>query len=258
MKITSILIFWVLSLFGGSLLHAESAPQLLRIAVIEVGKPTGYLDRGRPAGTYYDISDLLFQHLGHPYQLEMVPYKRMVQGLNKGQYDCAIFFTSPERSRRYTQVGEVIRKEVIAVIAPPRSGEAPLQVRSVADMEGLEVGYIRGAGLGRTFGKEIHSNERIRKQGVDSYSSGLKMLQTGRIDLFIGGRETIESIYDHQGRYLKLMEKSSWLQCSRHSSLGKTELAQLQQRLKQMQDDALGEASIAAIMRRYRMAEGRR
>ncbi len=196
------------------------------MAVIDVGSPTGFLDRGRAAGVYADLSSYLFESASIPYQLEVVPYKRMVKGLDSGGYDCAIFFTSPERQARYHQVGMVVTKEIIIVAAIDGQGNPLHQVRRISDLEGKVLGVIRGANLGKVFGA-IHQNEKITKSELPNYKSGVKMLQAGHVDLLIGGRETVEQHFDHQGHFFTLMKKSSWLQCSKQTGIEAPQLRQL-------------------------------
>ncbi len=234
-----------LLLLGLPLLTVAQSLPPLAVAVIEVGKPSGYRENGQPMGMYYDLSQLIFDELGEPYQLDMVPYRRMILGLDNGEFSCAMFFTSPQRKQLYTQVGKIMTKETILV---PRKG---LAVPNVEALEGKTVGYIRGSNVGALFGS-LESNENVRKFSMDSYEMGTRMLQAGRLDGVVGGRETIEKYYDHGGNFLRLSAKETWLQCSKQSAaLTAERLHKLKQTLARLHDPVPEQDPKVQVIQQY-------
>lgn len=190
------------------------ADSSLRLASIRIGDPYVYLsNEGKMTGIYVEIMKEIAKAAKFSPRMLLLPIKRMKKGLNTGEVDCSIFFTSPESKTLYSQVSLVVKKLVVIVPQPRSKDEAEFEMNTLSDFEGTRVGMVRGA----HYSEEFHNNKKILKEELNSYKSGLKMLELGRIDAFIGAKVNIEKHYDLKGRYFVLQEKESWLQCSKNS-----------------------------------------
>ncbi len=61
-------------------------------------------EKENKAGIYYEIAEKIEKATGLKAEIELLPFKRMINGLENGNIDCAIFFTSTERQKKFTQV----------------------------------------------------------------------------------------------------------------------------------------------------------
>ncbi len=187
----------------------------LELAVINVGEPLGYVDdQGNNAGIYYEITEKLAKATDMEVTIKLLPFQRMIGDLVRGKTDCAIFFTSTERQQTFTQIGLAIKKPVIIALRPLNPDESKFIVENLAYFEGKTLGHVRGA----QYSDALEKNTKIIKWPVNSYRNGLRMLAKGRIDGFVGGKETIDEHYAVINYdYYVLQMNTSWLQCSKQS-----------------------------------------
>ena len=187
----------------------------LELAVINVGEPLGYIDeQGNNSGIYYEITEKFGKATGMKVIIKLLPFQRMIGDLERGRIDCAIFFTSTERQKTFIQIGLVIKKPVIIALRPLNLGESKFDVENLAYFEGKTLGHVRGA----QYSDALEKNAKIIKWPVNSYKNGLRMLAKGRIDGFVGGKETIDEHYTvYNYDYYVLQMNTSWLQCSKQS-----------------------------------------
>lgn len=213
-KIVALFIFCI---FYVSNLKANTviAKHELELAVIHVGEPLGYInDQGNSAGIYYEITKKFAKATGMDVIIRLLPFQRMIGGLVRGKIDCAIFFTSAERQQIFTQVGLAFKKPVIIALRPLEPDESKFNVENLAYFEGKKLGHVRGA----QYSDALEKNTKIIKWPVNSYRNGLRMLAKGRIDGFVGGKETIDEHYTvNNYDYYVLQMNTSWLQCSKQS-----------------------------------------
>lgn len=199
-----------------------SANTDLKLAVINVGSPAGYKNsEGDIAGIYYDVIKEIAKTANLSAQIDLLPYVRMEKSLEQGKIDCAIFFTTAQRQQTFTQIGLVLKKPLIIALPPKKNNDAKPAFNSLSDFEGMSIGEIRNA----KYNQEYIHNDKIFKHQVNNYNSGIKMLKNGRIDGFIGGKDSIDEHYtDDNYDYFVVEIKSSWLQCSKNSPRVTTEV----------------------------------
>lgn len=202
---------WRAGVLGAVLLCAQGAQaaEALRLAVIDIGPPFAFMDgRGRPDGIMYELSKRLARQLDGPAVIQLLPYPRMLDGLGRGTLDCAIFFTTDERKKRFEQIGLLVKRQVLIVRRPQGA-----RIGRLEDLHGKTVGHVRGT----LYGAAFDNNAAITKYEVDGYQQGMAMLQAGRLDAFIGVREFLDEIYDMERDAFVFETREEWLQCSRAS-----------------------------------------
>ncbi|OUS23976.1 hypothetical protein A9Q99_25825 [Gammaproteobacteria bacterium 45_16_T64] len=190
----------------------SAASSTVNLAVIEIGKPYGYRNTdGTPSGIYNDITRRIVDVSKIDNTITLLPYKRMINGMEDGTIDCAIFFTSIDRKKQYSQVEMIVKKQVIIITNPFSRPENRITLNNVESFEGKIVGKLRSA----HYGERFENNHNIIKKELNDYEDALQMLASGKIDGFIGGKDNIEQFFDHQNHYLLVNTKEAWLQCSK-------------------------------------------
>lgn len=236
------LILLFLSLIG----YASEAMSgdTLKFAVVEIGKPYQFIDlQGEPQGILVEITKELITRSGLEVTWTFSPYKRMLYELQLGRLDCALFFTSTQHQVRFRQLGFVSKKPVIIVYK-----EIGSPITKLTDFEGKRIGRIRGA----HYGAEFDDNQRIIKREINTYEQAISQLKKGRIDGFIGAKESIDSLYEVKEESFTVNNRESWLQCSKQSPrLTQEKIVVLQQALQSMHHDDEQLDLISIIHRRY-------
>ena len=191
-----------------------SAPNELHFASVNVGVPYGYFDElGHGRGILFDILTHLAQDLKPTAKVSLVPFKRMLYGMNNGQYHCSLFFQSEMSIKRHHQIGLIAQKPVIIVSLSSNNKQA--QATSLDDFEGQTVGMIRSGQYGGGFDQ----NNKIIKREFDNYEQALNLVKQGRLDAVIGPKEMILGVFDFKGEYLVVAPNEIWLQCAINSTV---------------------------------------
>ncbi|MEH6345227.1 MAG: transporter substrate-binding domain-containing protein [Bermanella sp.] len=186
----------------------------LRFAAVDVGEPYGYKDdNGEEKGILRDILKHLANEISPNSTVSLLPYKRMLYGLDSGEYDCSIFFNSPKGNEKYHQIALVTKKPVVIMsIANTEKARIPAPAK-LADFEGKVVGVIRSA----YYGKSFDDNKKILKRELDNYQQAINLVRQNRLDALIGPQELIRDAFPESGMPFLLKTNQIWLQCSRHS-----------------------------------------
>ncbi len=172
------LLFFVLMAF---LIAPHCQAKGLSAAIFDIA-PWGYLDNdGNIAGIEYEIISAIAEEMAEDIDIQLVPYKRMLENLEAGVVDFAIFY----RSAKSEQSGEPLAKwgklDIIVV------GRAGTDLRSYEDLRPLTVA-VR---LGGLFDPHFNNDATLKKLVVDNYAHGLKMLMAKRVDAVIGTAATL-------------------------------------------------------------------
>ena len=244
-NVFSLLFQCLLLISSHSAFSAERNETPIVIAVIEVGEPAAYKDaENKPAGYLYDISKSIVNQLDVPNsRVSLVPLRRVIHGLKNGDYHCAIMFASKSREDTFIQVAKIMNKNLVIV----RRLDSDFPVAKIEDLEGLKVGYLRGAFFLNQ--KGFLSLENTAKYPVGDSKNGLSMLNAGRIDAFIGTRDFMDKHYSSNLTYSSLSTQESMLQCSKNS---KVITPNLVAKLNRIISELHKTNEIFNIIRRYR------
>ncbi len=186
----------------------------VRFAAVDVGKPYGYKNEsGVEKGILRDILQHLADDLSLPTSVSLLPYKRMLHGLDTGEYDCSIFFNSPKRNEKYHQVGLITRKPVVIISMTNNDKRGISAPSKLTDFEGKVVGVIRSA----HYDKSFDGNKKILKRELDNYQQAINLVRQNRLDALIGPQEMIRDAFPKSGMPFLLKTNQIWLQCSHHS-----------------------------------------
>jgi len=204
--------FCCLSLVVATSCYANNA-EPLKIVVIKIGSPYQFKnEKGKDQGILVELTQLLVKNISFPSEISIVPYKRMIVGLEKGAYDCAMFFSANKWKEKFIQVGKISTKHnLLAFNFTEDMGTSPT---SVADFDGKIVGSIRSA----QHGDIIDNNNKIIKQAIENHHQGLRMLSSKHIDALIIGQEDIANLNTMTQGYFTVSSSENWLQCSRNST----------------------------------------
>lgn len=201
-------------LFAEQLMAQVETGNTVQIRTIAVA-PYGIENNLTRSGIYYDLANLLIKDSELNSHHRIYPYARIISELKTGKTDLTIMF-------KYKEL-----KDYVVYIAPlPALANVVIglkgnRFKSISDLEGKTLGYLRGA----KFSDEIDTNIKIKKYRTNDFSQGIKMLARGRIDAIIGPMEPIISaaysigmvnIFDEP---LYVSERTPWLQISRKSKL---------------------------------------
>ena len=185
----------------------------LKVGVIKIGEPMGYVDEAtkNPTGVYWEISKAICERTGLRYDLMLLPYKRMLKFLEQGKIDFAIFFTNPERKKKFHQVG-LVQNRPVGIVS--RQG---VHIKTFGDLAGFNIGYISGGKYNKSFDEATH----FHKTSVKDYRIGINLLGAKRIDGMIGSLVNIyaasnEAVIAVSDPYI-MKNNQAWLQYSRNS-----------------------------------------
>jgi len=190
-----------------------SYAQGLKAAIFDVA-PWGHEENGHIAGIEYEIINAISKEMGEDIDIQLVPYKRMIENLETGTVDFAIFY----RSKKSEKSGEPIAKwgklDIIVI------GRAGTDILSYKDLKPLEVA-VR---LGGYFDPHFDNDSTLNKLSVDNYEHGIKLLMANRVDAVIGTAATLYYEFNKQGINLDQLGKpffiasaEDWLHFSRKS-----------------------------------------
>lgn len=192
-----------------------SQAQGLKAAIFDIA-PWGYRDKdGKIGGIQFEIIKAISNEMGEEIDIQLVPYKRMIENLETGVADFAIFY----RSKTSEKSGEPIAKwgklDIIVV------GLSGTEIHSYEDLKPLEIG-VR---LGGSFEPRFDDDTTLKKFSVDNYSHGIKLLMAKRVDAVIGTAATLYYEFQKQGVKLNqigepffINSTEDWLHFSRKST----------------------------------------
>jgi len=241
----ALLFLYVLLISSNSAFSGEQREAPIVIAVIEVGEPAAYKNvANKPTGYLYDISKAIIDKLDIPNsRASLVPLRRVIHGLKHGDYHCSILLTNKSRENDFLQLSPIMYKNL--VIVSRLDSDSP--IAGIEDLKGLKVGHLRGAFF---LNQENFSFlEHTARYPVGDSKNGLKMLNAGRIDAFIGTRDFMDKHYSTNLTYSPLSTQESRLQCSKNS---KVITPNLVVELKRIISELHKTNVIFNIIRRYR------
>lgn len=195
-------------------------------------KPWGFKDKnGNEDGLLVDFGRELSLESKIAYQNFLQPYPRVIHSLNSGIVDFAVLFDSHASRDAAIRVGNVTRVEIIVVAV---AGAEPRD--DINDLEGMNIGYIRGS----RYGPEFDSATHFTRIPINTMHQGLAMLLNGRIDAMASADQSLYWAMDKMGveasklsKVISIGETTGGLYMSKKS--GRTDLLPIyQQALKRM------------------------
>lgn len=188
--------------------------QALKAAIFDIA-PWGYLDKdGKIGGIQFELIRAIAKEMGEDIDIQLVPYKRMIENLETGAADFAIFYRSRKSEKSCEPLANWGKLDIIVI------GRAGTNLRSYQDLKPLEIA-VR---LGGFFEPHFDTDSTLNKLTVDNYSHGIKLLMAKRADAVIGTRATLYYEFQKQGVALDelgepfvINSKEDWLHFSRKS-----------------------------------------
>lgn len=201
--------------------------------VIE-NKPIGYINQsGEQTGVHWDFLQEISQESGLCIDQKLMPVARVWRGLETGNHDLAVGFSSPSREGKVIKVGLIRELKTIVV------GADGFNVRSYDDLIGLRIGKTRSTKLDNRFDQD----KSLDIVDLNNYQQAITMLLAGRIDALAGSFKAISYQLTQEGqpRYLDmhgfhvLGVRQQWLHMSKQSEYQQVipELKQAVMRLQQ-------------------------
>jgi len=190
-----------------------SAKDTLTIGVFKI-LPYGNLEDGKVVGIIPDIASRLEKLSGITIKKKLLPYKRMIESLDSGSIDFAIFFLS-DRSQQVSD--RIIPLYDLDTIAVGLKGSSILKYE---DLYNYQIATPRGVHYSSRFSKD----DKMKINYVLDYNYALKMLVSKRVGVVIAPEKIFmfqlkklgynDSILD---RPYILTTNTAWLQFSKKS-----------------------------------------
>lgn len=228
-----------LSLALGGHLQAHANPaEPLTFSLAEITPWAYENDQGEPAGLLVELVHELRERTGLSMEYRIRPHARAALELSNGTVDFAPYFESPVADRAGKPIAELGRVRYLVVGLP---GQEP--VESLSDLDGHNLGYLRGT----WYGPEFDDYDGFNKIEVPSVTHGVRLMREGRLSAVVASDVAIGEQYspDDEGNGLhKLMQLGTGvgrLYLSRESSRTDAVPA-IQSAMSEMADDGTLEA----------------
>jgi len=145
--------------------------------------PYEYTENGVTKGMDVDIINAVSKHAGLTNQITFLPWSRCLLFVEEYK-ESAIFsiLKTPEREKLYQYSTIPLYSTKVRIYATPRFTK---NVNTAGDLEGLNVGAVRGNLYGDSFDK----NARIEKDLATDGNMLMNKLVAGRYDLIIAAEE---------------------------------------------------------------------
>ncbi|MEH6347847.1 MAG: transporter substrate-binding domain-containing protein [Bermanella sp.] len=190
-KYLSSLLFALMASFFVSPL---SAAEQFTVFCNEKNVPVCYKDEaGKIVGIDVDIVRELSKRLELSLDIQLVPWKRVLAGVQQGTADAGMPLFVTEDRKKYSLYSQVPLHESV-MVAYTKVGRL-IAYSDLKDLYGKSVGIRRGYSISPEFDQLAHEG-RIKVTGVNDVQNMIRMIEAGRFDLIIDKRSTV-------GFYLK-------------------------------------------------------
>jgi polar amino acid transport system substrate-binding protein len=156
----------------------------MTIYVDEANPPFMYRDDDLAAGIYPDLVRAIFVRAGIPVEIIAVPWRRALLHLENAEGGVAGIYKNLERQKKYA-FSDPIHRERLMIY---RSKTAFTSESELKDLEGLNVGVIRGWSYGDAF-DNARQSELFFASEAASDDQNFSMLISKRVDAVIAVRE---------------------------------------------------------------------
>lgn len=189
----------LLILFGllPLLIPAAGYPDTLKVAFAH-WPPRKIIEDNQVDGVDARILKRLGKRLGVTMDFSVCPWARCVYLFKQGKVDLITSFSKNEERLTFTEyLGSPYATDKISFWV---KNSSPFVIERYADLYGKKVGLIRGAVYFKAFDEE----KGFTRVEVNSEDQMFRMLESGRIDTFIGYRQVVEYLlikYGYAGRF---------------------------------------------------------
>jgi polar amino acid transport system substrate-binding protein len=138
-----------------------------------------FTDAGMPGGGLAtSIVTTALARAGYPSEYEEVPWARALLGVSEGRYDVLINAWYNDTRTRIGQFSKAYLTNRIRLLK--RKGDS-FRYRRQADLYPYSIAVVRGY----AYSPEFDSDTRLHKVPVRNFSSAVRMLAAGRVDLAV-------------------------------------------------------------------------
>jgi len=170
--------------------YSASDVKKITVACNENNVPVCFWDdNGNPSGIDVDIVRELARRMGMVAEFRLIPWRRLLEEVKHGKVDAAMpMFITAERKSYVSYPNEPLHESVMTAFARENS---TIHYRQVSDLYGKRVGIRRGYSISPEFDQAARSG-KIKMTEVSSVTNLIRMVLTGRLDVLIDKRVTIE------------------------------------------------------------------
>lgn len=144
-------------------------------------------ESGEDKGILVDLVQALEKKTEWPLEYRIRPLPRNILELRRGEADYSFMFEIPDAETFARPVNELLQVRILLI------GPVDAQsVDSLSDMEGSNIGYIRGSWVGDFYARE----EGINAVPIRDFSHGLQLVSRQRLDGIVIGEVALMSDYE--------------------------------------------------------------
>jgi len=151
--------------------------------------PQTYLDNGKPAGVIPALFARISKDTGDTYTFKLLPWKRAIAASAEGKGGIVSFTLNAERAKNYDFSEPTYQNKVRLMVLKENS----FTFNTLADLNGLVVGFPLGSSFGDAFDTAVADKKIIAETDTNQVSR-LKKLLLGRIDVAILGSSSFQKV----------------------------------------------------------------
>lgn len=200
----------------------------IRVALIHL-PPFGMKQNRQIRGIHHDFLKEVFKQAKVQGSFQLLPYKRAMESVKNGGNDLVLIYRKAP-SKQITELAPSIafKNHVLS------RKEAPIEKYS--DMLEKKIGIVRGGKYEEGFDKD----KRIKKQPLQSYEQGLRMLENKRLDGFVISDPALASVMKKPSKEIAFLAKAFVLSTKRnYIYIGKNVDPKAAQRIKDANQELL-------------------
>jgi len=218
------------------------AEEKLRAGLFNI-VPYAYIENNKLTGITYDIIQNLQEESNIQIETKLLPYKRMLNDLELGKIDFAIFFVSDYSESFSEKVIAMYDLETIVI------GKKDLKIFSHNDLLKLHM----ATPLGVNYNAKLSKYNQLKITRVQDYKNAILMLDNDNIDAIIGPKEILAyqlkllgMNINNFGKPYTLITNTAWIQFSDKSKKQKSKNA-----LKNAAKKLLQNGKIEEVIQNY-------
>ena len=167
----------------------------------EKNVPVCYKDQtGKIVGIDVDIVRELSKRLGLSLDIQLVPWKRVLAGVEQGSADAGMPLFITKDRKKYSLYPKVPLHEAV-MVAFAQVGSL-ITYNDLKDLYGKSIGIRRGYSISPEF-DQLTKEGKLKVTEVNDIQNMIKMISAGRFDLIVDKRSTIGFYLKQSGIKLK-------------------------------------------------------
>lgn len=167
----------------------------------EKNVPVCYKDKaGKIVGIDVDIVRELSKRLGLSLDIQLVPWKRVLAGVQQGNADAGMPLFITKDRQKYALYPQVPLHEAV-MVAFTNVGNH-ITYNGSSDLHGKSIGIRRGYSISPEF-DQLAKAGKIKVTEVNDVQNMIKMIEAGRFDFIIDKRSTVSFYLKQSGVKLK-------------------------------------------------------